>query len=310
MAKKDDWYRSSSWDKEAQNDFNLHIKRARKGFNRAQYFWLKAGALFYTKDADEKKKKTAIKLLERSLTESGELELSILCHILEIMGRYYYILKDYNPAEKYLKECIGLCGIDKRTFHFMISPEELLARYYIRAGDYQGARELFTAYNNWMNRNYLRCPDYAYFEEQEYYDVDGKLYSHPRDAAESIIVYHHAAEDDEPAVPGIMKMNYESLKELDKHFRIQGKDGLKQPFMPRSCYRQEFLEKQFLAALGSYTGCVCLKISKAKWKVNTPLMKSRLIYKNREFNPFYTAFETVYYEMPLTLLADEILKLA
>lgn len=306
MATSDDWYRSGSWGDAERAEFDAKIKRARKGYNRAQYFWLKAGALFYAStDAADPRRAAAVELLERALVES-ECDKGDTAYLYEQLGAYQLMMGDRHAAARSLRACIDACGIADRSRHGTVSPEELLARCLCDDGDHDGARALFDSMYAWQARGRIWPPAYHAMRDREYLTVGGEPYRDPDDAAEAIVVYYHASEDREPGIPEVFESDRGALAALDRHFRTT-KLSLERKRMPRRALKAEFLEERFVAELGAYIGRVATRVSPARWKPGTPLMRSCLVLDGRELDPFRCGYDAVYYEMPLVGLLDRLL---
>jgi hypothetical protein len=291
MTASDDWYRSTEWDEKARAAFDAKIRRARKGYNRAQYFWLKAGALFHSGDLE--RRRAAVALLERALVESGA-EDRHLAHLLDDLSGYQLALGDTTGARATLERCLAL---GPRGYSQSVSPEETLARILIdEGGDRERARAMFDVH--YTNYPGLKPPAYETLAAREVLDVMGQPYTDPDAAAEAIVVYYHAGEGREPPVPEVFASDRSSLVALDRHFRLMPRNA-DRPFTPRRAFKRELLEERFVAELGAYAGRVLVNERGGRWRAARPLMQSRVVVGQCEVDPFRVGYDAVYYEHPL-----------
>jgi hypothetical protein len=292
--KRDHWYRSPLWDEFHQSLFNSKIARARAGYSRAQYFRLKAGALFYRGE-----QASAVELLGRGVIESGA-EGSDLAQILIKKGEYEFILS-LPEAQRSLRQAVEICPLRKRTFHGTVEPEELLARLAAKQGRFADARKLLD-----LVYTGSKAPlSYAKFEQQVVTSVDERPYLDPEQAAENIVVFYHAGEDNEPSVPEVFAANRDSLVALDRHFAQTRSLSPDRPFHPRHHFQPGFLQTQLLPGLGAYLGRVLVKAG-GQWRIDSPLCRSRVTFNAQVCNPFKAAYDCVYFEVPLTYSYDQV----
>lgn len=294
--KKHEWYRSRTWDEADRVAFNTKIRRTRAGYNRAQYFWLKAGALFYARPAQRALREAAVQLLQRSLVEA-EAEGRDRGSLLDNLARYQMILGQHEAAEASLRECFECGGPGS----IQTPPTKLLlARCLAERGQRDEAIALY-------DEAYSGKVSYESLVDREIVDASGAPYRDPDDAAEAIVVYFHALDEVEGGVPEVFDANLASLAAIDRVFRIE--NDLKRPHAPRQ-YKTEFRDEHLIPELGAYVGRVLCKVGGGTWRAKAPLMKSRVVLGTREVDPFRIAYEAAYYEFLLEPAARELLATA
>jgi len=296
MAPSSNWYRSKDWDEQARADFDARIRRARDASRRAFYFGVKASAMFYGRPEDPALRRAAIELLERALRESGA-QGGDRTELLDHLGRCQLLLGEREAGIRTLEAAAA----GERSIAVHDPPMEIvLGRRKLEHGDRDTARRLFDA-------AYARtsCPRaYDELASQEILDADGLVVSDPEAAAESIVVYYHAAEE-HPGVPEVFAGDLHALAALDRLFAIER--DLRRPHAPRTRYRPAFLEQQFLPGLGAFVGRALVKEGGARWRIATPVMKSRVLLGNGEIDPFRIAYDAIYYEVPMAERVKEAL---
>ena len=292
-----DWFRSRTWDEAARTRFDTKIRRARKGFSRAQYFWVQAGSLFYARPTEPALRRAAIELLERALVESGA-EAGDRTTLLDHLGRFQLIAGDRAAGIRTLEAALA----GARSFHAHDPPTEIvLARRRLEDGDRAEAARLFDVAYAQM---FAPPTSYAELAAREIVDVQGAPYRDPEDAAEAIVVYYHA-EDEHPAVDEVYAGDLGALAALDRIYATEV--DLVRTLHPRTAYKRDFVETQFLPELGAFVGRALVKAGGGRWRAAAPLMQSRVVNGARELDPFRIAYDCVYYELPLAALAAEAL---
>jgi len=302
VTKKDDWYTNSRWDDAARADFDAHIRRARKGYSRAGYFKVKARCLWAGGQGEPPRHDAALELLARGLVESGD-EAGVEAELRKELAVFQLSAGDRAAGIASLKRSIA--APEFNPVWPKSGTQVLLARCLIEGGDY--ARAIRTSKKAYASASHR--PRYAALERMQVVDHDGKPFAHPDDAAECVVIYHHAAEPDEPAVPEVTAGDRASIAALDRHFAIiepQFRDPLRRPFHPATAYTGEFLAQHFVPEFGAFLGRVLVKTARGKWIVRAPLMKSRIKLGTRELNPFRAAFATAFYEIPLAVALEQI----
>jgi hypothetical protein len=302
MATRDEWYTNPRWDAATRADFDARIRRSQKGVTRARYFQVKARVLWIAAKGKPPLRRAALDLLDRALSESGG-DGGVIADVLGEIGIFQLMNGDRAKGISSLRRCVEEAAPNRRWRKG--EAEMLLARCLVDADDYAGAIRIFDA----MYQQGDPVLRYDVLEDQEVRDSTGKVYAHPDDAAESIVVYHHAAEPDEPAVPEVARSDRTSLAALDRHFRDmrpEFRQPLKRPFQPRTSYSNEFLQQHFVPEMGAFLGRVLVNTAKGKWVVRSPLMKSRVKIKGREVNPFLAAFAVGFYEIPVKVALEQV----
>jgi hypothetical protein len=291
VAARNDWYRTSAWDDVARAQFDAKIRRSRAGYNRAQYFWIKAGCMFYARPPDPALRLAAIELVERALVES-QAEGSHRAQLLDDLGRYLLIVGRRDDGIAALREALalGLFGTSA------LPTEILIARHLAERGDRAGAIALYdVAYP--PGDVGLTKPSYITLAAREVRDALDQPYRDPEAAAEAIVVYYHALDWLDDSVREVLHGGLEALAAIDRAFRID--IDLHRPHAPLFGYKRAFVEEHFAPELGAYVGRVLCRAGGGSWRPAVPLMQSRVVVGDRALDPFRVAYDAVYYELSL-----------
>ena len=97
-----------------------------------------------------------------------------------------------------------------------------------------------------------------------------------------------------------MNCDLAALDALDRHYRVIRKPSGERKWAPRAVFKEDYLLGTHLPQLGAYVGRVLVGRG-GRWKVESPLMQSRVIVGKEIVDPFRAAYDAIYYE---TSLAD------
>ncbi len=145
---RDEWYRSPDWDAEAQEDFELRLRRARPG-NRQQYLNIKALALLDAGHEDD-----AVRLLHRSIdcgTTAGDTAFGWE-RLGDLAARHGRIDEAVAFYERVLREQPSLSGTSG-------SVEISLAEVLIATREEARIEEAITYLDAWITRKGLKLDD-------------------------------------------------------------------------------------------------------------------------------------------------------
>jgi hypothetical protein len=297
MSSANEFFSSPAWDEKAAAEFDARIRRVPKT-SRSRRYYDKAWALFYRSDSDPTRQRAAIALLDRSITEEGT-DAREGAYQLLTAARYAVELGDRATAIVLARRSINLSETPSRIG--TISAQEVLALCLTDEGD-PGARAAwaeFYRYREAFTEGRWRMPAYDELCAREVVDTAGAPVRDPEEAAEGIVVIYHAAEPPEPAVPSVMDGDVAALEALDRHYRHTRRNGERR-WAPRRAFKDDYLLGTHLPQLGAYVGRVLVGMG-GRWKVETPLMRSRVIVGKKAIDPFRAAYDSIYFE---TSLAD------
>ena len=296
MASADEFFKSSAWDEKAIAEFDARIRRVPKNRRLVRYSH-KAWALFYRSDNDPVRRRAAIALVERGVTEDGA-DASMGAHELITAAGYALELGDRAQAIALARRSIELSAHPHHVGS--VSAQELLARCLTDAGDSAARRawDDFYRYREERTEGRWKLPAYDEMTARDVVDASGARVSEPDDAAEGIVVIYHASEPPEPAVQGIMTANIAALEALDRHYRVMRPGGVRK-WAPRAVFKEDYLLGTHLPQLGAYVGRVLVGTASGRWKVDAPLMRSRVVIGKKMVDPFRAAYDAIYFEASL-----------
>jgi len=144
----DDWFRSPDWSPEAQQDFELRLRRARAG-NRTQYTRIKGIALRESGQIDAARD-LWLRILESDLGHQFE-KASTIEHMADS-----YVAEDPRIAERYYRQLLA----DHPTLNGTTATGEIsLAELLIDKGDRASMEEALALLNSFLERGTSQFPN-------------------------------------------------------------------------------------------------------------------------------------------------------
>jgi len=301
----DEFFSSPAWDDKAAAELDMRMRRVPKK-SRLKRYSNKAWALFYKSDNDPVRQRAAITLIERGVDEDG-VDADQAAFELVTAAGYAATVGDRARAIALARRSIAFTP---RPLHVgRVSAHELIARCLTDGGE-PGARAAWEAYylrREMRTEGRWQLPAYDDLAGREAVDASGAPVHDPDDAAEGIVVIYHASEPPEPAVPGIMKGDIASLDALDRHYRAT-KPSCERKWAPRAVFKEDYLLGTHLPQLGAYVGRVLVGTAGGRWRVEAPLMRSRVVVGKKAIDPFRAAYDAIYFEASLADFARSVTK--
>lgn len=291
MGARDSWYTSPHWDRAARDLFETRLSRSRTPWNTWQYLRTKANCLFLS--GDHERRLAAVGLLQRSLSDLPGAEPAWHSTTHARLGQYFEAMGDPAAAEGHYRRAVDLCPLGARTIVGRSHPEEDLARLLTAAGGEEAEREAERLYDLVYDHRARQCGWRPRLADSAGVDVFGEPYTDPDEAAEAMVVYHHT----EPGMEVLFHPDRAALVALDRLFT-----GAR----PRAAYAYPFLRDRFVPELGGFLGRVLVARTGGTWRVDHPVVRSRVLVGDRELDPFEAAFTAVWYERPLARLFDTL----
>lgn len=219
--RQDDWYRSSEWTRQSQEEFFLRLNRSRSAFHKAQYCELKAVALWRT--GDSLKISGALQLTERILNEWADMwpihtTYGLRAHCFESLEKIDEAIDEYFRCFSAMDSNLKFVIQAPLDFGFLCIRERLVEHY-------QTATEL--ANHRWFTDRFL-VPNWRFMRSTILSILNDRLGINADDArahARIALVAASASESGfkrNPKICLVRNPDSELIKEL---FQIAGQES-------------------------------------------------------------------------------------
>lgn len=104
-------------------------------------------------------------------------------------------------------------------------------------------------------------------------------YTDPADLADGLVIYF------QEEIGGLIDYDRAALSKADAHFAAHP---------PKSDFTQDFLLNNYIPTIGAFLGEVLMREAGGEWIVREPIMKSRVVVRGKEIDPFWIAYQVVF----------------
>lgn len=289
MPNHSPWMTNADWDAAAQEAFWKGIKRLRA--NRSSTACRKASALWATGEPD---KRNGAKSIVEQLGYA------------EAVVRFALAEGDIDRAEAFYRSRLAeAIASDKYVYAAQLSLAPVLARS-PSAEKRQESRALFDTVRTQSGAALL-----SYEALEAEYVPDPKLA--PRaahrldDLAECFVMIHFQsrknpdlAADDDALEEAAFRRDVQTMDGLLARLAFPGSvSGIVQPNRPSARWTIEYCLRTYVPAMGAWLGEIAAR-GGGEWVERSPLLASRVRAGGVDRNPFLRAYDTVFYEAPLT----------